>query len=75
MKHSCKLVAFEILLVFSYFNIAHEDCFYSLHLADVNSLVGKNSSCYNLRKTLNIAVLMSRTEQGRRTFKHRAGIA
>jgi len=49
--------------------------FYNIDLDDVNSLVVKNASSYSLRKSLNVVVSRSRTEQGRRSFKQRAAIA
>jgi len=49
--------------------------FYNIDLDDVNSLVVKNASSYSLRKSLNVVVSRPRTEQGRRSFKHRAAIA
>ena len=55
-------------------NITHR-AFYNIELDDVNRLVVKNASSYSLRKSLNIVVSRPRTEQGRRSFKHRAAIA
>ena len=55
-------------------NITHR-AFYNLELDDVNSLVVKNASSYSLRKSSNAVVSRLRTEQGRRSFKHRAAIA
>ena len=55
-------------------NITHR-AFYNLELGDINSLVVKNASSYSLRKSLNVVVSRPRTEQGRRSFKHRAAIA
>ena len=55
-------------------NITHR-AFYDLELGDINSLVVKNASSYSLRKSLNVVVSRPRTEQGRRSFKHRAAIA
>ena len=55
-------------------NITHR-AFYNLDLDDINSLVVKNASSYSLRKSLNVVVSRPRTEQGRRSFKHRAAIA
>jgi len=55
-------------------NITHR-AFYKIGLDDVNSLVVKNASSYSLRKSLNVVVSRPRTEQGRRSFKHRAAIA
>ena len=49
--------------------------FYNLELGDINSLVVKNASSYSIRKSLNVVVSRPRTEQGRRSFKHRAAIA
>ena len=48
---------------------------YNIELDDVNRLVVKNTSSYSLRKSLNIVVSRPQTEQGRRSFKHRAAIA
>ena len=55
-------------------NIAHR-AFYNIELDDVNRLVVKNAFSYSLRKLLNIVVSRPRTEQGRRSFKHKAAIA
>ena len=55
-------------------NITHR-AFYNLELGEKNSLVVKNASSYSLRKSLNVVVSRPRTEQGRRSFKHRAAIA
>ena len=55
-------------------NITHR-AFYDLELGDINSLIVKNASSYSLRKPLNVVVSRPRTEQGRRSFKHRAAIA
>ena len=56
-------------------NITHR-AFYDIELDDINRLVAKNASfSYSLRKSLNISVSRPRTEQGRRSFKHRAAIA
>ncbi|CAH3181588.1 unnamed protein product [Porites evermanni] len=49
--------------------------FYNLELGDINSLVVKNASSYSLRKSLNVVLSRPRTEQGRRSFKHRGAIA
>ena len=54
-------------------NIKHR-AFYNLELGDINSLVVKNAYSYILRKSLNV-VSRPRTEQGHRSFKHRAAIA
>ena len=55
-------------------NITHR-AFHHLEFGDINSLVVKNASFYSLRKSLNVVVSRPRTEQGRRSFKHRATIA
>ena len=55
-------------------NITHR-AFYDIELDDINRLVAKNASSYSLRKSLNISVSRPRTEQGRRSCKHRAAIA
>ena len=55
-------------------NITHR-AFYNIHSDDINSLVVKNVCSYSLRKSLNVVVSRPRTEQGRRSFKHRAVIA
>ena len=55
-------------------NITHR-AFYNIELDDVNRLVAKNASSYSLRKSLNIVVSRPQTEQGQRSFKHRAAIA
>ena len=54
-------------------NITHR-AFYNLELGDINSLVVKNAYSHILRKSLNV-VSRPRTEQGHRSFKHRAAIA
>ena len=72
--HKCKLDAIKIFLLLSYSNITHR-AFYDLELGDINSLVVKNASSYSLRKSLNVVVSRPRTEQGRRSFKHRAASA
>ena len=54
-------------------NITHRT-FYNIHLDYINSLVVKDTSSYSLRKSLNVVVSKPRTEQGCRSFKHRAAI-
>ena len=72
--HKCKLDALKYFYCSRILNITYR-AFYNLELGDINSLVVKNASSYSLRKSLNVVVSRPRTEQGRRSFKHRAAIA
>ena len=64
----------EYFYKFRIVTITHT-AFYGLGLNEVNSLVVKSSSSYDLRKSQNILIDRSNTELGHGSFAHRAAIA